>query len=68
MAVILSVPALPANAPGDSALVEAWNRFAREANEFQHKYKEGQIDLRLMKRLSADWRDIEHSGSWPLVK
>jgi len=68
LVAMLSALALPANAPEDRAMVLAWNRFVREANEFGQKYRDGQLDLALMKRLSRDWRDVEASGSWPQVK
>jgi hypothetical protein len=44
------------------------NRFAAQYNNFVASQAAGVFDLKEARKLSALWREVEHSGEWPAVK
>lgn len=68
MKLLLSIAMLCAGGNTESRqrdlLVDRMNRFARTYHDFAVRYDQGVLDTSLMKRLSAQWRDVETSGSW----
>jgi len=61
---LLLAIALPLGA-GPELLVDRWNEFAKTGNKFADQCRRGVFDLRLARKLSAEWREIEKSGEWP---
>lgn len=50
---------------GNDPLVDRMNTFAKTYNEFAMVLRSGGFDVRLAKKLSREWRDVEASGEWP---
>ena len=56
-----------------SAQVDYWlwvkmNRFAETYNLFAQKLNQGEFDVKLARKLSKQWRDVERCGMWPRPK
>lgn len=59
---LLALPLLAAQGGRDPELVRLMNQFAKLWNEFILR---ATFDLKLAKKISKAWREIESSGHWP---
>lgn len=41
------------------------NRFAHTWNQFKTRWDAGVVDVKLARKLSREWREVENCGAWP---